>query len=256
MLTAVQLKVFKLVFYGGQSCGTFTSSLVCQNPGNVSSFYYSWTAVASTCYYINIDGYAGVACQYDIGVGTSVILPVRFSSWEVYAADDFDEVSWLTASEKNADYFLIERCYDGENFVTIDKISAKGIEDGGFTYYAKYRDIKPGETFYRITQIDKEGFSSTLPPKSIIRKGNNFDNFNWYCPEGSQSCNLNFYSSGNENVQVSIYDLSGKLVQTSQLHSEKGNNTAQINCNGIEHGFYLLVVSDPYSNKTLKFFKN
>ncbi|MEX1003527.1 MAG: gliding motility-associated C-terminal domain-containing protein [Crocinitomicaceae bacterium] len=56
----------------GSTCPTIStdSSIVCENPGNQTDYYYQWTAVANSCYYITIDGYAGTACTYDLTVGS------------------------------------------------------------------------------------------------------------------------------------------------------------------------------------------
>jgi hypothetical protein len=50
-----------------------TTSIICENPGNQTDYYYQWTAAANECYYITVDGYAGTACTYDLTVGSIVV---------------------------------------------------------------------------------------------------------------------------------------------------------------------------------------
>ncbi|MFT4600413.1 MAG: hypothetical protein ACI857_000587, partial [Arenicella sp.] len=50
-------------------------SIVCENPGNQTDYYYQWTAVANECYYVTVDGFAGTACTFDLTVGSIVISP-------------------------------------------------------------------------------------------------------------------------------------------------------------------------------------
>lgn len=49
------------------------ASIVCENPGNQTDYYYQWTAVAGECYYITVDGFAGTACTFDLTVGSIVV---------------------------------------------------------------------------------------------------------------------------------------------------------------------------------------
>jgi gliding motility-associated-like protein len=57
------------------SCPTSSldPDIICDNPGNQTDYYYQWTAVANTCYYITVDGYAGQACTFDLTVGSIIV---------------------------------------------------------------------------------------------------------------------------------------------------------------------------------------
>jgi gliding motility-associated-like protein len=61
----------------GSTCPTSSldPSIVCENPGNQTDYYYQWTAVANECYYVTVDGFAGTACTFDLTVGSIVISP-------------------------------------------------------------------------------------------------------------------------------------------------------------------------------------
>ncbi|WP_320814665.1 gliding motility-associated C-terminal domain-containing protein [Flavobacterium sp.] len=68
----------QLSIYGpGTTCaqisGGTATSLVCQNPGSTTNYNYTFVANPNQCYLINIDGFAGTACTYNIQVSASVV---------------------------------------------------------------------------------------------------------------------------------------------------------------------------------------
>ncbi|MBC7696326.1 MAG: gliding motility-associated C-terminal domain-containing protein [Burkholderiales bacterium] len=66
------------VFGANQNCAQLTAgtgtSIVCANPGITTNYSYTFTPVANSCYYVNIDGFAGTACTFLIMVGTSTVV--------------------------------------------------------------------------------------------------------------------------------------------------------------------------------------
>ena len=71
-------------------------------------------------------------------------------------------LSWLTASEINNDYFILERSNDGYNYEIIHTVSGSG--NTSTTQRYKYIDIgiKGGNNYYKLTQFDFNGLSETL----------------------------------------------------------------------------------------------
>ena len=53
-------------------------------------------------------------------------LPVEFIEMTGQCSNEGVELKWATASEKNNDYFVIERSSDMENFQAIDTIKGQG----------------------------------------------------------------------------------------------------------------------------------
>jgi gliding motility-associated-like protein len=64
------------VYAPGITCTNITAgtatSLLCQNPGSLTNYNYSFTANPNQCYLITLDGFAGVACTYNIMVSGSL----------------------------------------------------------------------------------------------------------------------------------------------------------------------------------------
>lgn len=152
------------VFGAGQECGSFTSSIICNNPGEFENFYWEWVPDPGDCYYINFDGYAGASCTYYITIGADVIieLPVELVSFSAEKHKNSNVISWITASEKNNDYFLIEKSLDGENWRPIGKVSGAGNSSEMISYSLKDENVDDVVNYYRLTQVDFDGKFETF----------------------------------------------------------------------------------------------
>jgi len=50
----------------------------------------------------------------------------------------------------------------------------------------------------------------------------------------------NFAETNSDNLQMNLYDITGKIIKSTSIKSKKG--TSKINCSGL-HGFYILKVT-------------
>ncbi|KAF5028861.1 hypothetical protein DSECCO2_654630 [anaerobic digester metagenome] len=84
-------------------------------------------------------------------------LPVSFIGFYGEKVFDGSELTWITASENNNDYFTVERSLDGIEFEAIGKVDGAGNSNVVRTY--KFSDYGPlsGVVYYRIKQTDFDG---------------------------------------------------------------------------------------------------
>lgn len=77
---------------------------------------------------------------------------------------------WVTASEKNSQYFAIERSADGTSFSTLRTVAAAGTTSARTTY--NHTDEQPlfGTSYYRLRQVDTDG-TTAFSPVQLIRLG-------------------------------------------------------------------------------------
>src|SRR5690606_15212942 len=65
---------------------------------------------------------------------------------------------WQTADEQRSEKFIIEQSRDGQEFIPIGEVEARGtssIKPNQYTFLDK--DPAPGHNYYRLIMIDKEG---------------------------------------------------------------------------------------------------
>ncbi len=100
--------------------------------------------------------------QFSIGAASSP-LPVEWLSFTLQTATTTAAVNlfWATASERNCNYFEIERGSDGFNFEKIgEKINANGNTSNISNYKAIDNEPITGVSYYRIKQTDQDGHFS------------------------------------------------------------------------------------------------
>ncbi|WP_461789673.1 DUF5060 domain-containing protein [Pedobacter sp.] len=106
--------------------------------------------------------------QQKVIIATPVsLLPVELGSLRVKREGSAVKLSWRTTSEKNNDFFKIERSADAIDFHVLGKVKGQGNSNTG-NDYAIY-DLRPsiGQNYYRLTQYDNDGQANFLGLKTI-----------------------------------------------------------------------------------------
>ncbi len=159
---------------------------------------------------------------------------------------DVNELTWITASEVNNDYFEIQRSFEGRNFETIGKVKGKGNSTGRVNYSFLDSDIAfNGAYTYRLRQVDFDGkFEfSNLVNIEIARKG--VVKTTLYPNPSVNDVNLEIYANEGSNLKVDIYDNLGKLVIQGFINEVMTKNvkTSKIESGRLNEGVYYIVVN-------------
>ena len=64
---------------------------------------------------------------------------------------------WITDTEQENDYFILERSYDGVTFQAIGSINSISNESGAFNYMELDSEPSLGDNYYRLTKIHYDG---------------------------------------------------------------------------------------------------
>lgn len=186
----------------------------------------------------------------DIPPGTTVSegsLPIELAYFTGKASENKVELTWLTTSEINNDYFTVEKSANGLYFEEIDKIKGSGTSNVQNTYL--YTDENPlqGINYYRLRQTDFDGkysvsevvsikFNSTVNPLT-------FDIF----PNPvlrSEAINLNIVNfEPNTEVLMVVVDLLGRELYSKVHITDLTGNTVSALCigNKLPQGTYLII---------------
>lgn len=84
-------------------------------------------------------------------------LPVTFAAFTGRQAGNSIVLEWTTLSEKDNDYFEIERSIDGVNFVTIGFVDGAGNSNSLISYQFTDNALEQGQLYYRLSQVDFDG---------------------------------------------------------------------------------------------------
>ncbi|GAA3956542.1 hypothetical protein GCM10022407_00050 [Hymenobacter antarcticus] len=94
-------------------------------------------------------------------------LPVELTHFDATAKAQGVNLSWATASEKNNDYFNVQRSATGQEFQTIATVMGQGNSTSAHKY--TLLDSRPltGLAYYRLRQVDTDGTSVFSPVVTV-----------------------------------------------------------------------------------------
>ncbi|MGI4862279.1 MAG: beta strand repeat-containing protein [Janthinobacterium lividum] len=104
-------------------------------------------------------------------VTTNNPLPVSLTKFTAARAAAGVQVAWATASEKNSDYFVVERSLDGSTFSSVTKVAAHGTTTQSHTYASLDGMAPAALLYYRLRQVDLDGTVAYSPVVSVAADG-------------------------------------------------------------------------------------
>lgn len=207
--------------------GTGTTLSIC--PSDLTHTY------AATATYLRCDGSTVVVSDDVVVQCAAFFVPVEWLSFDVESGKDATSVQckWSTATERNNDYFTIQRSANGEQW------QDAGIVDGSdisltVTEYS-FEDKLPlrGTSYYRIKQTDFNGESKYSETRSItLMSGSIFNVF------PNPSCDQFTVSPWKGLYSPKIFESNGREVNCSW------NESGQIDTSKLKAGSYILQIHD------------
>lgn len=245
---------FQIGFFTG-NCGSLTpTNCIAQTGAAGGTVIASSTALtAGTVVHVAIDGFAGSNCDYSILAINAAPLSVKMKSFDGWRGNDFNFLTWTTLSERDHQYFEIERSEDGINFSTLGKVNGAGTSAVENRY--SFKDEKPLQTaYYRLKQVDMHSYVTYSRVIRIIRPAQSVLNAIFQNPvHGILKARLETTEVG--PAQIHIVDVSGKIMLTEFIKLQKGFNQYQANLNRLSPGTYYLVITRDNTRKTFPFIK-
>lgn len=145
---------------------------------------------------------------------SGVTLPIELLSFSAkYNGQNAVNIKWSTASERNNDYFNVERSADSIQFIPINKIVAGGNLTQFTNYSAVDRSPLQGLSYYRLKQTDYDGKFTYSDIVSVrINEKTDQLSFDAYPnPSSGEDLKILLRAAKGENVVISIYDINGKV---------------------------------------------
>ncbi len=167
-------------------------------------------------------------------------------------------MSWTTATEKNSDYFNIERSSDAINFTTLAKI--KSIAENGtslkpINYLLNDFSPLPNTSYYRLKHFD---FAKSFTYSQIISisylKAENIKFIIYPNPnDGEFTIDISGVENNHE-VQLTFTDQTGKLIKKDSFFIQDAQNTQFkiVPETKLQSGVYLCTLTIEGINHTVK----
>ena len=189
------------------------------------------------------------------GQGGGAALPVSLSAFDaVLNAEGKVDITWVTLSEQDNDFFSVERTADGENYEEVEEVPGAGNSIVRIDYSVIDEEPLIGTSYYRLMQQDYDGVQTY---SDMVAVNNNFianlSSFSLFY-EGNQTINLRYTIGGAAQYNVRVYDISGKIIYSDILNLDAGTGNTQINVTDLSKGMYFVNLSsgqEVYSQKLI-----
>lgn len=189
---------------------------------------------------------AGAAIRVGrLGDPTPFSLPLVLLSYDISMSNRNVFMNWVTGQEKKISHFVIERSFNGTNYVESGVVVAAGNSDMKRSYsYSETLTTQAGVVYYRLRMVDTYGHFQTSEVR-IVRTGLDanastqlqaFPNpavnqVALTVPPKWQSKHVDFY----------VYDMSGHMVR--RVTNNKSSQTETVDLRGLEKGCYMVKAS-------------
>ncbi len=190
------------------------------------------------------DGTSGAAHYTNIDAGfTTEILPVTLTvfmaEWDRCNA----AISWVTESEVNNDYFIVQSSKDGRFFENVEMVEGNGTSTERNKYHIIDKNVSSGVTYYRLIQYDYDGKISTSDIIMLDDDSNCINNEIELFPNPVfDKLNIRI-NVGHAYDEIIVINNLGEVVKRVQTE-----NIKLMDVSDLEPGIYFLEVKDSNSN--------
>jgi hypothetical protein len=180
-----------------------------------------------------------------IEISNTVALPVELIKFDASTFAKNIRLSWQTASEINNEKFEIEESRDGREFKKIGEVEGKGTTLEQQDYSFEVKNPRNGISYYRLKQIDFDGQFEHSKVISVNFKGENGDIGEFYPnPSKSGIVNLDYTSQNDDEITVSVFAMTGKLVVNQIQSIARENNNLSFDFSELNKGIYIVRIGD------------
>lgn len=193
------------------------------------------------------------ACYAKISLFPTAPLPVEWGYFKLSAINNDVLLEWQTMSETNCARFEVEKSTDRINFHSIYSISGAGNSNQANYYAYLDENIMPGNSYYRIKQIDFDGNSTYSDTRSIISEN----------PEQGIEISSVFSTQIHISsmldilypLEINIYDLQGRIVKNISDFTLSAGESYFLPAEELNEGIYLIRLYGIGVDKKVKIIK-
>ena len=171
-------------------------------------------------------------------------LPVELVSFNAQKVNHTSELKWTTASEKNSDYFAVERSNDGVHFNEIGNVKSAGNSTTFINYLFTDNTPVNGKNYYRLKQVDFDGTATYSSVKMINASA--VSQVTFYPNPANSNSGLTITTPENlsGHYTIRIFDLTGRVVAEQSGDASEMKTIPVTIENTLATGCYLLQLSD------------
>lgn len=174
--------------------------------------------------------------------GCSQLLPIELVSFNAKRINNEVKLDWKTASEKDNDFFTVERSLDGINFQEITKITGAKNSLKINSYEAVDENPSNEVSYYRLKQTD---LNNEHKYSDIVSVDNDYSKMfisHVFPNPTSSDVSFDFYTPISGEFNYQLVDLTGRIIVEKTGLVESGHSIFKENLEELPSGIYFMKV--------------
>ncbi|MBL7914975.1 MAG: T9SS type A sorting domain-containing protein [Bacteroidia bacterium] len=191
---------------------------------------------------------------FGVGLAVPSPLPIELITFAGKQDGEKNKLWWVTASEINSDFFILESSLDGNIFKQVATLKAAGNSNNNIMY--EIADEFPAAmTYYRLKEIDYDGAGYTSEIISIKREAK-ITSLQCMPNPTANNLHIQFQLENAGHASLELYNTTGKKV-ASLLNQqvEPAKFDIETDLHELPKGVYYLILSSDISTETVRVVK-
>jgi hypothetical protein len=170
--------------------------------------------------------------------------PIELTEFSAKVVPAGVALNWVTAAERDNDYFSVERGGDDQRFEEIGQV--KGSGNSTTLKYYDFMDTKPlvGTNYYRLRQVDFDGKFDYSPVQSVQIAASGAVALLPNPLTLGENPTIYYDSRRETDLYISVFNAMGQQLLENQQSVQKGNNLFPIDLSGLSPGIYTLRIQN------------
>ncbi|MFM7015416.1 MAG: hypothetical protein ACKOX3_03715 [Bacteroidota bacterium] len=186
----------------------------------------------------------------DPSVGSFMV--IELLSLTASEREDYNLVDWTTLSEKNNDYFTLERSSNGVDFRPITAMKGTGTSNVQRTYM--YKDMNPmrGVSYYRLSRTDVDGSFKRSKAIAVRRHFSSYFQIDPVESAQEGTYQLNIITENFGVYELNIVDMTGEEVYAEKIKVNQNEITHPLDLTKLNSGDYDCYIQDVVNHQKIK----
>ena len=182
-------------------------------------------------------------------------LPIELIEFNAIKQDESVELNWVTGSEINNDFFIVEKSNDGETFKEILEVDGAGNSTDMISYEELDKDPFNGINYYRLKQVDFDGTFTYSDIKTVVFEADG-NVLTQIFPNPSVNTQVEIQTTKPSVYRLRILNEHGQELFNAMVPCFEGNNIVPLNFDQYATGvYYIQVYNELGYNKVHTFTK-
>ncbi|MCF8429116.1 MAG: T9SS type A sorting domain-containing protein, partial [Bacteroidia bacterium] len=208
--------------------------------------------------------YTGFSNATQMFTGSDIFnpLPVKLTTFNGSLLNADAKLTWTTASEINANRFVVERSIDGKNFIAITNVKANGNSSSLTSYNHLDKGIitllnSAGTIYYRLKMVDNDNSFSYSKTIEIKTAENTKEKVTVTPNPFTTDLTITVETVNNANGTVEVSDINGRTIISQNIDVVKGTSTITVNgVDKLKQGIYFVRYTTESNTQVFKMLKN